>query len=478
MAKAKEKQTIQKKDGISIHRRKSSTDMPQIMVLPFSPQTLKSVMPNIPAMDNTIVTFLKDANYIRPPYDIERVAKWIELNTTHQACINAKALMIAGNGFEITTNEKEWTKEFKKFIDQPNAIFGETLQDIIRNLVYDLEVWNNGYLQIRKGVREIAIYNVKARNIFIKPYYDAHNRAIAGRVEKYLHIPTGTLPFESTKSYTYEPFTGNIGRGKTALHHFKGSSLKSDYYGEPTYLSIQNAIQESGYVSEFNINFFSNNAQPNYVIGVTGVKMSKAKEQAFKDELTEHLKGISNAHRGLVLIFDNDKAKIDVKEISKTYDESFSKLKKDIAEVISTAHLMPMELLPQSGTSNFGGGTATIGALKVFLEMVIKPRQTFVEDKLNKLMTALFGFDPKIKLKSIKITTEKDDAVVHVMYKKEGILTADEIREDLKRKELGDVIRNDAPTESDANVTIEGESRIEDINTDSNNRGVDAVTDV
>jgi hypothetical protein len=146
--------------------------------------------------------------------------------------------------------------------------------------------------------------------------------------------------------------------------------------------------------------------------------------------------------------------------MSKSYDESFSKLKKDIAEVVSTAHLMPMELLPQSGSSNFGGGTATIGALKVFLEMIVKPRQRFYENNINRLMKSLFGFDPKIRLRGIKITTEKDDAIVHVMYHKQGILTTNEIREELKKKEMpiSDTTVNDSDSDS-PNVTDEGEPR-------------------
>jgi capsid portal protein len=333
-------------------------------------------------------------------------------------------------------------------------------------------------LQVRKGLREVAIYNVNAKNLYIKPEYDINKRPIAGSAKEYVHVCKTFMPISNKSLYTYKPFTGKPKNGETSIYHFRGHSINSDFYGEPTYLSVDSAIEESGYVSEFNINFFSNNAQPNYVIGVTGVKMSRAREEELKKEMTDSLKGLDNAHRGLVLFFANEKAKIDVKELSHGYDESFSKLKKDIAEVISTAHLMPMELLPQSGTSNFGGGTATIGALKVFLEMVVKPRQEFYESNLNKLMTSLFGFDPKIKLKNIKITTEKDDAIVHVMYKKEGILTTEEIRADLKRKELGKIITNETPSDEDTTITEEGESRVQDINTDNNNRGTDAITDL
>jgi capsid portal protein len=452
----------EKKKDISVYRQKKADD--KVYAFSFAVQgnnTLsKSLSSNIPATDTAVFQYLKDQSYVKPPYDPSIITGWLKANTTHSACINSKTSMIAGNGIEILAPESEQTDAFKRFLENPNEIYEQTLEEIIYSLVMNGEIFNNAYMQVRKAGSKVALYNVNAKNIFIRPLYDANDRPIAGTVEKYLYICRYNTPFGLKDTYQYNPYRGTMKATDTRLYHIKGASVNSDFYGEPTYTSIEQSILESRYVSDFNINFFSNNAQPNYVIAVSGVKMSKTAKEAFVTEMQEKLKGIENQHRGMVMMFDNEKANITIKEMSKSYDESFSKLKKDIAEVVSTAHLMPMELLPQSGSSNFGGGTATIGALKVFLEMIVKPRQRFYENNINRLMKSLFGFDPKIRLRGIKITTEKDDAIVHVMYHKQGILTTNEIREELKKKEMpiSDTTVNDSDSDS-PNVTDEGEPR-------------------
>ena len=460
---------------ITVHRNKATDEKVSAIVFPVSSSFQKSMAlsPDIPAVDKQVYGYLQEKKFVRPPYDPSVVIGWMKANTTHSACIHAKASMIAGNGYEITAPEDEWTDGFKRFIEEPNNIPEQTFEDLIYSTVLNGETFNNAYFQIRKAGPRVAIYSVNAKNIFIKPIYDPQDRPIAGTVDSYLYICRYHGDFSMKDTYVYKPFSRVIGNRDSRLYHIKGASLQSDFYGEPSYLSIDRAIMESGYISEFNINFFSNNAQPNYVIGITGVKMNKkAKEELIKN-MQDKLKGIENQHRGLVMIFDNEKADFVVKEMSKSYEESFSKLKKDIAEVISTAHLMPMELLPQSGSSNFGGGTATIGALKVFLEMIIKPRQKFYENNINRLMQTLFGFDPKIRLKSIKITTEKDDAIVHTMYLKENVLTVQEVREDLRKR---DIPITETGPKGEANVTTEGEPRGDGINTQSTGREMSDVS--
>ncbi len=69
--------------------------------------------------------------------------------------------------------------------------------------------------------------------------------------------------------------------------------------------------------------------------------------------------------------------------------------------------------------------------MKIFKDTEVTPKQKKLETFLNRFFLKEFGADPGIKLKEFDITTAKQDAERHQIYTQNGIMTVDEVRDEL-----------------------------------------------
>ncbi len=87
-----------------------------------------------------------------PPYNLDALALFLEINTWHYRCVKAKAITTAGLGFDFVVpegveNAKDENKEaLKKFFNFPNPEM--TWGEILENVLTDFEALGNGYFEI------------------------------------------------------------------------------------------------------------------------------------------------------------------------------------------------------------------------------------------------------------------------------------------------------------------------------------------
>ena len=65
---------------------------------------------------------------------------------------------------------------------------------------------------------------------------------------------------------------------------------------------------------------------------------------------------------------------------------------------------------------NFGGGSAGVADMQMYIETVARPEQQYIEDVLNQFFSLEFGVNPEIVFNSMDISNEKDDAIIANLY--------------------------------------------------------------
>lgn len=114
--------------------------------------------------------------------------------------------------------------------------------------------------------------------------------------------------------------------------------------------------------------------------------------------------------------FPDEKAKVNMVKLSQAIDEQFITLGDKIKLNIALKKGVPPKLLGISQGGNFGGGSAGIADMQIYIETISKPDQGYLEDVLNNVFYLEFGIDPRISFNTIDISNAKDDAIIANMY--------------------------------------------------------------
>lgn len=91
----------------------------------------------------------------QPPYNLDALALFMEINTWHFRCVKSKAITTAGLGFDFVTAEgvdkpdESHKKTLKNFFDFPNEEMN--WGEILENVLTDFEALGNGYFEIARN---------------------------------------------------------------------------------------------------------------------------------------------------------------------------------------------------------------------------------------------------------------------------------------------------------------------------------------
>lgn len=348
---------------------------------------------------------------IVPPYNPATILSYKGLDVTYQSCIGTKVDATVGLGYSFGHKNIESEKSVVDFFAMPNRNFADTFSSILRGVYTDIELFKNAYIEFVKSGKIRSIYYLPAKDMYIKP-------AIVGGkytrdIDKYVMISDNN----SQPTY-FEPYPTN-GKTKDGVHyclHLKVPSQENLYYGKPDTSHLFDLIKMSYLSDQYNINFFSNGGQPAWAVLITGGKLSTKSYQKIKEFIENNLKGVANAHKMLFLSIPNEKATIKLIPLSKSIDEQFITLNDKIQFKIALKCRVYPKLLGLSTGGNFGGGSAGITDLKLFIETVVKPEQSFIQEFINRFLKLEFGVDCEFTLNGMNISNEKDDAVNGNMY--------------------------------------------------------------
>lgn len=355
---------------------------------------------------------------IEHPVNRYGLANLAEVDATHRACIEIKKSMIMGSGWQfLQSGHKTKMLQLKEWIEAPNDNAFETFENILENILDDNEVFGDAYIEFVKLGNRINIYQVSARDIYAQAAIK--NRQMTKEVKRWYQIHPQHEPVE------YEVYKKGMSI-KNGVHYlvqvsFRTYSAKTSFYGVPNYIAGLTAIIENVSIRKFGIAFFDNDARPAIALLITGGMWGDTQKKAIEEYCGRELKGKENAHKLLVLHIEDEKADIEIKEVSKILDGNFLKESEKNRDEIARVHgPIPPKLLGIASGSSIGGGGESIGELKTFIEVVIKWKQRKIEAFFNAFLRIIYNlnFNPMFKLNTIDITSAKDDAVVYSLLSK------------------------------------------------------------
>jgi len=355
--------------------------------------------------------FNNQSNAITPPWVPNELEYLIRYNHTHRRCMELKATLIAGFGYDFRNKKHRNYKKLEKFMKRPNEEFGNTGSKIMIDLQRQKGIYGYGPVIINKAwdvIQMFAATNTKSTFIIPK----MRNGVRATGVQKYVQV-SSEQGFNPVEFYPYDGFPQP---GKSYMYWIGHKKISSSYYPEPVYLSAKDKIYEDIYVDKNNIDFFMNRAMGDFVILFSGAKLNtktKDKVQADYKKDFANVKGIGNQHKTMVLHSPGKDAKIQIVDLSKNEDGQYSVRQANLESAIARAWgITPALISLVKGGSGFGGGGVAIADLFLENQIMIRPEQHDFEEDMNLIFESLFGFNPDIKFRTIDTNNQKDMAVI------------------------------------------------------------------
>lgn len=404
---------------------------------------------------------------VQPPYNLDYLAKLVEISPTHEAAIDIKASNIVGLGFSLvetpTTKRKldaadaEKTKKMREKIARMKDELVQRIDDLneedsIDEILYrvwvDYEATGNGYIEIgRKASGEIG--------------YVGHVPSTTMRIRR---SRDGFIQITGKKAVFFRNFgdrdTPNpVGEDTSPneIIHIKRYSPTSSFYGVPSILSAKNAVAGNEFASQFNLDYFENKAVPRHVIILKGAPLGSAAQQQLLEFFETGLKG--QHHRSIFVPLPADspdkKVSLEIKPVEAgKQDQSFDKYLKQNDDDINKVHRVPI----RSGSQQ-----QMLEAAKTFKNEVCTPAQNMLAKKMNKIvreMTDVF----LLEFNRQTLTDEDVQSKIHERAIRNQWMVPNEVRAELGLSGLpgGDKIVELKPQQLADAKASQGKTRAED----------------
>ena len=358
-------------------------------------------------------------------------------SSTHAAIINATAEMIAGEDLiaeEEDTNLESYVK-LKKFLRHANS--NESLHQVIKKVAFDFKL---------QGAYALHIVWNRERTEIAELYHVPVERVRAGRPNEMGKVDTYFISADwantrTNKPYPVAAFNVNDRTSGSQLLYTGAYSPNMDCYHTPDYLAANNWCLVDQKVAEFHLNNIENGFSGSYFVSFANGIPTQEERRQIEQSLVEKFTGASNSGK-FILTFSDDKTRTpEITPISVSdADKQYLALQELLVQNILTGHRVtsPMLMGIKSDTGLGSNVDELNAAGNFYLNTVVKPFQLHI---LNTLQT-IFSVNNMdlpvqfVQLKPITVEFTSEDL--------KGVMTEDEIREEVGLKPLADVeVRED-----------------------------------
>jgi len=366
---------------------------------------------------------------IRPPYNPDRLAAFLELNETHSAAVTKKARYEVGFGFDIVPHDS---------VEDPDAASDDE-RDVVEDFWHSTNSsWQTGPQQSAEPTTPVEVLELARQDYHAigwacieilvnnvgEPVGLAHVPANTVRVRKppadddvseglsnldadqrgYVQERQGRRRYfgEAADRYRETPIfvdaqTGDVATGSATnlvndpaneLIFVRNPSPLADHYGIPDWISSLRTIASDEAAKDYNRQFFENDTIPRMVVKVTGGEL---KEESKKD-LRQMVHGLrEESHRTVVLEVDkfadriDEDVEIELEPIGQgvTEEMSFEAFREKNEHDIAKAHEVPPVLIGVTETSNRSNSDVQEHEFAV---NVIGPEQHKFEERLYQVI--------------------------------------------------------------------------------------------
>ena len=357
-------------------------------------------------------------------------------SSTHAAIINGTAEMIAGE--DLVCEEEDFSLDvfvkLKKFLRHANS--NESLHQVIKKLAFDFKlqgayaihvVWNRERTEIAE------VYHVPVERI------RAGKPNVMGKVDVY-YISADWGNLRSNKPYPIAAFNTSDRTSGSQLIYTGSYSPNMDVYHTPDYIAANNWALVDQRVAEFHLNNIQNGFSGSYFVSFANGIPTQEERFQIEQSLVEKFTGASNSGK-FVLTFSDDRSRVpEITPISiSDADKQYLALQELLVQNILTGHRVtsPMLLGIKSDTGLGSNVDELNAAANFYLNTVVRPFQLHILDTLQNIFS-VNQMDLPVKfvqLKPITVEFTSEDL--------KGVMTEDEVREELGLKPLNVEIRED-----------------------------------
>lgn len=320
----------------------------------------------------------------------------------HQAIINRKVKMIAGNGFEEVTD-----KATQEFIDNTNG--KKPLANIARLNAADYEVLNSYSLMVRWNDDKTAIGaidyipNHKVRKSTKKGVFKISNDWSQPKQKE-----SNT---REVQEFNTKPLPSNFAELKkeekkfllNQIVYFQEEQIGDDTYATPYYSASLNWILTDGSVGDFTINMVKKNFAGGYHIGFkNGIPEEEERQQERNNFVKEY--GGDKGDSIIVTFSEPEDGDVQFDPLPSTGNEDiYKETELRAQENIFIAHEVTNPELFGIQASSGLGERDNVADLAMFQVVYIGPRQQSLLDWYNKL-NKINGGKEEIKFKRYTLT--------------------------------------------------------------------------
>ena len=405
---------------------------------------------------------------IDPPFSPVRLAKLIELNTTHAKCGFSKARNVAGFGLEIVPHPE---------VKEPDESQRETARDFWFG---EDSTWQVGPMESEKATHADVLEMAWADYEFIGWLSIETLTATDGTLTGLAYVPApsirkrkddpGFVHVKKGKLRYFGAFGDRYGDDRTFVDVQTGAHGESvsgevaneiiwkrnhtpffDHYGTPDILPAIPNIEGDMKAREFNIEYFDNSAVPQIAITVEGGQLTEKSRKDIYKLFHEKLKGKN--HRTAILEVEEmvnssptefveggaGNVSIEIEPLTVGLDEDASFLGyqgHNEHEILKAHEVPPIE----AGSIESGAfSTDAQAQRKSYLETTIRPKQeAFAQLLYETVHDALGVTDYTVQFKQRGVDTRMMDAEVAKtrIQASQGTLRVNEVREELGKEPL------------------------------------------
>jgi len=333
---------------------------------------------------------------VKPKYARAALQSYCENSAVNMRCLTVKAAAIAGLGYTFKDEENAKNTGVYDFINGLIDPFGtpKSFSELNMDWVLDAGIYARSRLEIyRLGGIPKNLYLLSSNNIYIDEFFT--------KIVQYITQPR-------QKTVIFRPYGEYSGEERDTLCFSQSLPGIDEFYGCPVYVPAISAINTNITAAKANQEVMENIAQP------TGIFIVKSKGDASWHIATkDQIRSLKNKKGGQLYIDlanETDDFRYQILG-SQTIDGNYIQERSKNELEIMASHGLTPELYGVLSNGGISSGEKATGALKIFMQTVVRPAQESLQKMWTTFFKTEFGLAPdnEFQLKSIDLTDKLED---------------------------------------------------------------------
>lgn len=330
-------------------------------------------------------------------FNLDEAAFYCVRSSVNMRCISVVAACVAGLGYEFDDEQNAKDSGVFDFLDKLYDRFGSPtpFSTLLSNWITDEGIFGTSRLEIRRidGVVQ-NLHLLSGKNCFVDSNLT--------KIIQYVILSNTNIMTTIFRNYgEYNSKESDT----LLLNNFLPAV--DDYYGVPVYLPALQAIKTNVFANDANISTLANISDPN----LTAVAYGNYPAE-WHEKTKAALKNTKLKRGGLLYISvpnKDDKFDLNVRG-QQTIDGNYieERIKNELE--IMACHGLTPELYGVLSNGVISSGEKATGALKIFNQTVVRPKQEILNKKINAFFKNEFPeYTANFKLKEIDLTDKLED---------------------------------------------------------------------